>query len=283
MWILFVLFYGIMKGGRDIIKKIALNKNTFIEVLIAHTAISLLMVVPTAGDALKMDSRFYIYIAIKSFLIFIAWICSFNAIKKLPVSIVGLLDMSRVLFATLLGVVVLGEVMKNTQYIGLALVCLGLLLLKKISSVSADSKNHEDIRTVYVLIALLSCILNAISGLMDKILMKDVSSSQLQFWYMTFMLIYYLIFALCTRAKISLSVFKNGWIWLLSLMFVLADKALFIANADPSSRLTVMTLIKQSCCLVTIIGGKLVFKEKNILKKLMCAAVIITGIMIGIA
>lgn len=282
MWIIYVLFYGLMKGGRDIIKKIALNKNTFIEVLIAHTAISLLMVVPTAGDALQMDKKFYAYIAIKSFIIFVAWICSFKAIKKLPVSIIGLLDLSRVIFATLLGVIVLGEVMKRTQYIGLILVCAGLLLLKKISTTAATSKNHEDIRTIYVVLALLSCVLNAISGLMDKILMKDVSSSQLQFWYMLFLFIYYIIFAICTRAKISWTVLKNGWIWLLSIMFVLADKALFIANADPNSRLTMMTLIKQSCCLVTIIGGKIVFKEKNIKKKMICAAVIIAGIMIGI-
>jgi len=282
MWILYVLFYGLMKGGRDVIKKIALEKNTFIEILIAHTAISLLMVVPTAGDAFEMDSRYFIYIAIKSFVIFLAWIFSFKAIKKLPISIVGLLDMSRVLFATLLGVIVLGEVMKGAQYIGLALVCAGLLLLKKFSSGPVDSANHEDIRTVYVLMALASCILNATSGLMDKILMKDISSSQLQFWYMLFIFIYYVIFAVVTRAHISMSVFRNGWIWLLSIMFVLADKALFIANADPASKVTMMTLIKQSCCIVTIIGGKLIFKEKNILKKLFCAVVIIAGIVIGI-
>lgn len=282
MWILYVLFYGLMKGGRDVIKKIALNKNTFIEILIAHTGISLLMVLPTAGDALDMDRRFFIYIALKSFVIFLAWILSFKAIKKLPVSIVGLIDLSRVLFATLLGVMVLGEVMKLGQYLGLALVCAGLLLLKKFSTTPADSSEHEDIKTVYVVMALLSCILNATSGLMDKILMKDISSSQLQFWYMLFIFIYYIIFAICTRAKISLSVLKNGWIWLLSIMFVLADKALFIANADPASRVTMMTLIKQSCCIVTIIGGKLIFKEKNIAKKLICAAVIILGIMVGI-
>lgn len=282
MWIIYVLFYGLMKGGRDVIKKIALNKNTFIEILIAHTGISLLMVVPTAGDAFEMDNRFFLYIALKSFVIFLAWIFSFKAIKKLPVSIVGLIDLSRVLFATLLGVMVLGEVMKSSQYIGLILVCAGLLLLKKFSTTPVDSKEHEDIKTVYVVMALLSCILNATSGLMDKILMKDISSSQLQFWYMLFIFIYYIIFAVITRAKISLSVLKNGWIWLLSIMFVLSDKALFIANADPNSRVTMMTLIKQSCCIVTIIGGKLIFKEKNIAKKLVCAAVIILGIMVGI-
>lgn len=281
MWILYVLFYGLMKGGRDVIKKIALSKNTFIEILIAHTAISLLLVVPTAGDALQMDYKFFGYIALKSLFVFSAWIFSFNALKKLPVSVVGILDLSRVLFATLLGVTVLGEVMRSGQYIGLTLVCLGLILLKFISNPN-DSGKHEDIRTVYVIMALASCVLNAMSGLMDKILMSQISSSQLQFWYMLFMFIYYIIFALVTRAKISLSVFKNIWIYVMSIMFVLADKALFVANASPDSKVTVMTLIKQSCCLVTILGGKLVFKEKNIIRKMLCACVIIAGIMISI-
>lgn len=280
MWILYVLFYGLMKGSRDIVKKIALNKNTFIEILVVHTGLSLLLVLPTASDAPDMSPVFLGPIAFKALLVFSAWICSFRAIKKLPVSIVGLLDMSRVLFATSLGVLVLGEVMKRGQYAGLILVCIGLLLLKKIST---SSTNHEDIRAVYVLLALAACMLNAASGLMDKILMKDVTSSQLQFWYLLFLFIYYVLFAIFSKAKISLSVLKNGWVWLLSIMFVLADKALFIANADANSRLTVMTLIKQSCCLVTILGGKFIFHEKNILKKLLCAAIIILGIMIGIA
>jgi len=282
MWILYVLFYGLMKGGRDIIKKIALRKNTFIEILIAHTGISLLMVVPTAGDAFDMDYKFFGYIAIKSLFVFTAWICSFKALKKLPVSVVGILDLSRVLFATMLGVIVLGEVMKGGQYIGLALVCVGLLMLKFATNSGGVASANEDIRTVYVLLALASCLLNALSGLMDKILMSHISSSQLQFWFMLFMFIYYIIFAVVTRAKISWTVLKNGWIWVMSIIFVLADKALFIANSMPDSKVTVMTLVKQSCCIVTIIGGKLVFKEKHILRKLLCAAVIIAGIMISI-
>lgn len=282
MWIFYVLFYGLMKGGRDIIKKIALKKNTIIEILIAHTGLSFLMVIPTASDALSLNPHYFGYIALKALFVFSAWICSFKAISKLPVSIVGILDLSRVIFATLLGVMVLGEVMHMGQYIGLALVCLGLLSLKFVNAPSGNSSKHEDIKLYFVLLALASCILNALSGLMDKILMSQITSSQLQFWFMLFMFIYYIVFALITHAKFSFSVFKNGWIWLLSIIFVLADRALFIANGNPDSKITVMTLIKQSCCIVTIIGGKLVFKEKNIARKLMCAAIIIAGIMIGI-
>ena len=65
-------------------------------------------------------------------------------------------------------------------------------------------------------------------------------------------------------------------------MFILADRALFIANEIPDSKVTVMTLIKQSGCLVSIVGGRLFFKEKNIGFKLVCAGVIIAGIVIGV-
>ena len=63
---------------------------------------------------------------------------------------------------------------------------------------------------------------------------------------------------------------------------VAADKALFIANADPDSRVVVMTLIKQCSVLVTILMGRIVYKEKNIFLRLLCAIIIIAGITISV-
>jgi drug/metabolite transporter (DMT)-like permease len=77
-------------------------------------------------------------------------------------------------------------------------------------------------------------------------------------------------------------VWKNGWIWLLALLFVAADKALFIANGMEASKVTVMTLLKQSGCVVTILAGKFIFKEKNVGYKLFCAGIIVIGIVIGV-
>ena len=68
----------------------------------------------------------------------------------------------------------------------------------------------------------------------------------------------------------------------MSFFFIIADRALFIANGMDASRVTVMTLIKQSGSLVTILAGKFIFKEKNIRYKLICAAVIITGIVVAV-
>ena len=281
MWMLLVLLYGVLKGVREVVKKKALTKNTVMEVLFFYTLLAFLFVVPDAKNAMGMEPKFYFYVALKSFVIFLAWIFSFMAIDKMPISIYGILDLSRVLFAMLLGVFVLKEVLGLYQITGLALVSAGLILLK-FRPRSTKNGQKENVQVIYVLSAFASCILNAVSGLMDKLLMRDISSSQLQFWYMLFLVSYYGIYLVVTRTTIRKSVLKNGWIWLLSLLFVIADRALFIANGMEGSRVTVMTLIKQSGCVVTILAGKFIFKEKNIGYKLFCAAVIVAGIVISV-
>lgn len=291
MWIWLVLLYGVLKGCREICKKKALQTSSSIEVLLVYTFVSFLLVCPDAKNAMGMPLKFYGLVAIKSFVIFVAWILSFAAIKHLPLSMYGVLDLSRVLFATLLGVTVLGEKMSPVHIVGLIFVCVGLLLLKlrPIREKSAETvplsiaKKETKYSIGIVIVALISCMLNSLSGLLDKILMKDITSSQLQFWYMLFLCIFYVIYALLGRTKISLKrALKNKWIWILAIMFVIADRALFVANQSPDSKVTVMTLIKQSGTIVTILAGKFVFKEKNVGHKLICAGVIIIGIVLGL-
>ena len=288
-WILLVLFYGIAKGFRDVIKKKAFTKNTVMEVLFAHTFITFVFCIPDINNSLGIPSNYYFLIALKSLAIFLAWIFSFNAIDNMPISVYGIVDLSRIIFSTLFGVLILKETISLSGGIGLSLVLLGLLLLKlypKIKEKLTINSNHEvnnseEINPKYVIMAFLSCLLNGLSGGLDKIYTKDVSSSQLQFWYMLFMVIYYAIYILARRIKIRSSIWKNGWLWLLSILFFLADKALFIANTYPESKVSIMTLIKQSACIITIFAGKFIFKEKNIGYKFICALIVVSGIIIA--
>lgn len=282
MWMALVLFYGLAKGFREVIKKKSLEKNTIIEVLFFYTLISFLMVTPDVENAWGITWEQCGFTALKSLIIFMAWLFSFKAIQQLPISYYGILDLSRVLFATLLGVLILGEVMSYYQIAGLAMVMLGLLLLRFRGN-SHRETDQERVEGKYVVMAFASSILNAVSGFMDKILMREMNSSQLQFWYMLFLVIFYTIYILVTRTRIRFGkLIRNYWIYALSLLFVLADRALFIANGMESSRITVMTLIKQSGCIVTILAGRVLYKEKNIAYKSFCAAVIIAGIVIAV-
>lgn len=295
MWIFLVFVYGIIKGLREICKKKSLEKNSVTEVLLVYTFLSLLICTPQIPNAVGLTVNQYLWIALKSFVIFIAWMAGFKAIKKLPISLCGVLDLSRVLFASLLGVVVLEEKITFFKGIGLLFVSVGLLFLKfnpflkrdRVSSSESNSiaiteEQKKSSNTFFICLAFLSCILNAVSGLLDKILMKEMNSSQLQFWYTFFLVVYYSIYALVRRVKINKGIWKNIWVWFLAVGIIVMDKALFIANGYPESQVTIMTMIKQSSVIIAILSGKFIFREKNILQKMICAAIIIIGILIGI-
>lgn len=284
MWMFLVLIYGLLKGAREIVKKKSLQRSSVIEVLFFYTLFAFLFVCADAPNAAGVDPKHMGFIVIKSFIVFLAWIFSFKAIKKMPISLYGILDLSRVLFATLLAIVVLHETLELPQIVGLILVSAGLLLLKRPGQKEkTETDNAEKVPTILVLFALASCMLNALSGLLDKILMSDITSSQLQFWYMLFLVLFYLLYIVFTRQKIQWKQsLLNPWIWLLAFLFVVADRSLFLANADPDSRINIMTLIKQSGCIVTILAGKYIFHEKNIGYKLFCACIIIAGIVISV-
>ncbi|MCR5768702.1 MAG: EamA family transporter [Lachnospiraceae bacterium] len=349
LWIVLVLIYGIIKGMREVLKKKALERNTTLEVLLLYTFLSFLIVTPEIRNAGGVDPKVLLMIAVKSLAIFYAWRCGFTALAKLPVSLYGVLDLSRVVFSTLLGVIVLHETMGVNQTIGLILVLTGLLLLKgfrlphrrtrkilseDISIKNLNSQDNPDDQTehnnllrntdpasntqnaksvdadikrssaVFIILAFISCLLNAVSGLFDKLLMSytDITDGQLQFWYMLFLVIFYMLYALirtvsarrqCTSGKGNpeksadfhidwKSAIKNYWIWILAVLFVIADRCLFIANSDPASKVTIMTLLKQSGVIFAIICGKFMFHEKKTGYRLVCALIILTGIFISV-
>ena len=200
------------------------------------------------------------------------------------------MDMGRIISSILLGVWLLGEKMGVFQVLGIVLVVLGITLVNLKTRQGVDEKASK---RVIILVAI-SGLLNSISSVMDKWLLskepnrflfgsETIETSQLQFWYMLYLVAFYGIYILIKREKINaVKCIKCPWIWILSLLFVVADKCLFIANSDPNSTVVVMTLVKQSSVLVTIFMGWLIYKEKNIPWRIACAFLVIGGIMLSI-
>ena len=278
-WVWLVLLYGALKGVRDVAKKKAVQKSGALDVLLLYTLLSFLLVLPDAKNAMGLTAPQLGLTAIKSFVIFVGWLCGFYALERMPVSLYGVLDLSQMLFTTLLGVICLGERMLPAQIAGLVLVTGGLLMLRG----RGGLQKSEPVPIKVIGMAMVCYLFNAISGTMDKVLMRDMTSSQLQFWYMLFLCMWYAVYMLVRRIPFHWkNALKNHWIWIMAVLFVIGDRALFMANGMEGSRVTVMTLLKQIGCVVTIIGGRIVFKEKNIGYKLLCAGVVIAGIVIAV-
>lgn len=290
IWVLFILIYGIVKGLREGLKKKAMEKNSIIEVLFFYTLFGFFMTIPFSSDIFQVSALFHLVLIVKAAIIFVAWICALNSIKLLPLSIYSVIDMGRVIFAVLLGVLLLGEKLGIFQIIGIALVILGITIVNVKTKRGSEEKPSKKV----IFLVLLSGILNSISSTMDKWLMATdtdrwllgdavISSAQVQFWYMLYLTIFYGLYIFFKNEKINVKkCIKSPWIWIMSIIFVLGDRCLFLANANPNSTVVVMTLIKQSSVLVTIFMGKLVFKEKHIAYRIFCAITIIAGIMISL-
>lgn len=281
-WVGFVLFYAIIKGIREVVKKKAMTKSSMMEVLLFYTLFSFFLVflasLKNIRGIILPETKYYFLIFLKSFVIFIAWICAFRSILHLPISLYGVMDMARLLFSTILAIIVLGESLTLPTAIGLSLVIAGLLLVN-----ARKGQESRKVQLLYVGLTLASGFLNAVSGTMDKVLMKDLESGQLQFWYMLFLSLLYLGYVVLTRTPIHVkNVATNYWIIILSFIFVLADRALFIANGYPNSHVIVMTLIKQCSLIVTVLLGRLIFHEKHILYRLLCGGIILAGVIISL-
>ena len=290
LWVGLILVYGIFKGLREALKKKAMGTNSVIEVLVFYTLFAFLMIIPFSHNVFAISYRYHIAILIKSSIIFVAWLCALNSIKRLPLSVYSVMDMARVIFSILLGVLLLGESVGILQGVGMVLVIAGITLVNLKSKQTPTERPNK----LVIVLVLISCLLNSVSGIMDKWLLSTqggrwflgdeiITSSQLQFWYMLYLTIFYIAYALIKREKINVKkCITCPWIWILSLLFVVADRALFVANSSPDSTVVVMTLIKQSSVLVTIAMGKIMYKEQHILYRILCAALIIAGIVLSV-
>ena len=292
LWVILILIYGIFKGLREGLKKKAMETNSIVEVLFFYTLFAFLMTIPMSisADLFDVSLKYHLVLIVKSGIIFAAWLCALNSIKRLPLSVYSVMDMGRIISAILLGVILLDEKLGVFQILGICLVIIGITLVNLKTKRGVDEKASK---RVIILVAI-SGLLNSISSVMDKWLLskepnrflfgdETIETAQLQFWYMLYLVAFYGAYILIKREKIDVvKCVKCPWIWLLSLLFVVADKCLFIANSDPNSTVVVMTLVKQSSVLVTIGMGWLIYKEKNILWRIACAILVIGGIMLSI-
>ena len=291
LWIFYILIYGIFKGLREALKKKNMQGNSVMEVLFFYTLFAFFMVIPFSRDIFSLSFRAHLVILFKAFVIFVGWICAMNSIKRLPISLYSVTDMMRMVFAILLGVIVLKESISVNQGIGILLVITGVTLVNVLSRRGSDEKP----KLYLILLVVISCMLNSIAEMTDKWLLSTsiterwflgteiVKTEQMQFWYMLYLVSFYGLYILIKREKINVKkCVKDPYIWLMSLLFIVADRVMFIANTDPNSTVVVMTLIKQSSVLVSILLGKLIFKEKNILIRFLCAILVVLGIVISV-
>lgn len=130
-----------------------------------------------------------------------------------------------------------------------------------------------------------ACLLNVTSGIMDKLILNNVSTGQMQFYFMLFtsIIIWIFFFMYCWKEKkmlVNKSDWKNWIIYVLPVILIVADRFLFTGLSQPDVLVSVVSIIKQLSTIVAVIFGGLLYKEPNLKMKLTFLFMIMAGIVI---
>ena len=279
IWIIYALIYGIFRGIRECMKKASVKKSSLMETLFLYMLVGFIFTLGDIKTALESQPVYIFWAFVKSLLVSVGFILSFTAIKKMPISLYSVMTLSQMVFTTAIGVIFLKEHFGISNLIGLTLVILGLFMV----NFKKDGGNDIKLKYTALFMVLLYCVLNAVSATMDKVLMQYMSSAQLQFWFMFFSTAIYGVIVIIKKEKVSLKTLKtNYWIPAMGILLWIGDRFLFEANGNPNSKVTLITLIIQVSVIITIIIGRVAFKEKNIMYKILCSCIIISGIAIAL-
>lgn len=275
-WLWITLISGLLFGFYDIFTKKALHKVPLLNVLTLYTFFNFVFVSFEYTNAMKADLHDILLVLVKSLCIFFGWILSFNALLKLPISIISPFNMLIPIFTILLGVVVLNEKLIFIQIVGIAVMLISYYYIGRVGTIEVKGLYKNK----YLYLMVLSTFLVSISAILDKFILKNLNTGQMQFWFSLFVFLMYAVTTVCDRIKSKnpFSLNFNYLIILMSIFLVISDRLYFSAVKIPESQISViMPLRRVSIFISTIIGG-IIFKEKNLLKKFMYASLLILGI-----
>ena len=284
-WILLTIIYALCVGIFELGKKKSMEKISLYDTLVGFSEFALVGALVLNRDFFMIDYRYLPMVVLKSAVIVISWIMCMKALKNMLMSTYGITRLSQIIFTIIMSILVLGESITVKMVVGTILVIIGLVLVNKNNDDKIESKeeikeiNKNKLKNIMILI--IGVFFSSCSGIIDKIVLKNITSTQLQFWFLLFLMISYTTIVLIKQRKIDVkNIVSNKWLYISAIAVLLGDRCLFIANENPESLVSRMTIIKQLSAIESVIFGKIFFNEKNIIKKIIYSLITIGGIVI---
>ncbi|HMM04240.1 DMT family transporter [Dysgonomonas sp.] len=290
MWLALAFVSAFFLGCYDICKKKSVDRNAVIPVLFLNTLFCSLLLLPlvliskvspdtlsgTIGYVPSVSLETHGYIFIKSVIVLTSWIFGYFAIKHLPLTITGPINATRPVMTLLGALFIFGERLNLFQWIGVIITIISFFLL----SLSGKKEGISFHKNKWIFFMVLAAVAGAVSGLYDKFLMQQFSSTAVQYWFNTYqcllMLIVLLMLWYPKREKTT--PFKWKWsIILVSVFLTIADFVYFYALTDSDAMISIVSMVRRSSVLVSFAGGVLFFHEKNLKGKAIDLVLIIVA------
>ena len=184
----------------------------------------------------------------------------------LPLTTVSTIKASRPMFVVIFSIILFGEKLNLTQWLGVALVMTALVLSSRTKRHDTDKQTSTK-GVSYLIISVLS---GAGSALWDKMILQQMEPLFVQSWtnlYVTLLLgLIQLVRYLSDKQDFERLTW-DWWLLVIAVLITVADALYFFAVKEPDAMLSIVSTIRRTSVIITFVGGALLLKEGQVRDK----------------
>lgn len=237
---------------------------------------------PAAFEVAALSGAQHAMLLLKSFIVAVSWVCSYFAVKHLPVSLAAPIRATGPVWTLMGALLVLGERPSGLEMLGIA-ITLGSFVSLSFAGAKEGIHFHRNKLIAWLLAGTL---VGAISGLYDKFLLGRMgfTAATVQAWFSIYLAALFLPLALGWKLRWwPRQEFHWRWSVLgVSLALLVADFVYFNALRDPDALVSLVSSLRRGSILVAFAGGLLLFREVNGRQKLPAVLGVLAGIVLTI-
>lgn len=237
---------------------------------------------PPALQVAELDGAGHLRMLLKSAIVAGSWVCSYFAVKHLPVSLTAPIRATGPLWTLVGALLVLGERPSGLEFLGMAITLVSFIGL----SAAGAKEGVHFLRDRWVWWLVGGTLLGAVSGLYDKYLLGEAGydAATVQCWFSIYLALLFLPLAIgWWRRWWPRKEFHWRWsIAGVSLALLAADFLYFDALREPEALVSLVSSLRRGSTLVAFAGGLWWFGEKNGWSKLPAVLGIVAGMVLTV-
>ncbi len=294
-WIAASLMSAFFLGFYDLSTKHAVRDNAVLPVLfLANVCSTFVWVVLLAWGGLatvsfpavlRVDHLTWIQhlqLLLKSTIVAASWLCSYFALKSLPLSIAAPIRATGPMWTLFGALLVLGERPTWVEFVGVGITLASFFGL----SLAGAKEGIHFHKNKWVAWLLGGTLLGAVSGLYDKFLMAHAGfrASTVQCWFSIYLALIFLPLVIGWKMRWwQRNTFQWRWSILgISFALLVADFLYFDALRNPEALVSLVSSLRRGSTLVAFAGSLWLFKEANGRQKIIPVIGIVTGIVLTV-
>lgn len=291
MWGLYGILAAFFLGIYDVCKKYSVNNNAVLPVLLfSAVASALVFSVVLIGSLICPDffQQIHVYaptltahehllVFVKSLIVVASWIFAFFAMKHLPLTIVAPIRATAPIWTLLGALIIYSERLNVYQWIGILVTLTFFFLFSTVGKLEGIKFTRN--KWIYFIVA--ATLLGSISALYDKFIVHSMDRIAMQAWFSVYqvVILFPIVAILWYPHRKKYTPFQWRWtIPMIGILLILTDFIYFYAISFPDALISVLSGIRRSGAAVAFIFGAILFKEKNIRKKV----IYLIGILLGV-